>query len=83
METEKKRIIIGSKNISAYIPAVVFELSKSDEIELSAVGSNVNKLERLVRLVSDMSCKPILEKSRKIEKFREIDATICILRRKG
>ena len=81
MSKDLKRIIVGSKSIAAYIPALVFEFSKSDVVELSAVGSNIDKLERLVRLMVDISLKPITESGRKTEKFRDIDATISILQK--
>jgi DNA-binding protein len=78
-----KKIIIGSKSICSYIPAIMFELAKEDKVELSAIGSNINKLERLVKMFEGISMKPIAEDSRRTEKVNELDATVCMLCKKG
>lgn len=79
---KKQRIIVGNKNISAYIPAVMFDLEKFGKAELTAIGGNIDKLERLMKMFIELTKKPLIEKERNHEKFEDTTAVVCVLTRK-
>jgi len=86
-EDEKiKKIIIGNKPIAQYIWAVMIAFSNGKEVVLSAIGKHVNTLERIARLVQDLSATPIIEAGRTTEvlpeKMDRMVATLCHLKRK-
>jgi len=75
---EKGKIIIGSKNIMNYISAVVVEFETNVDVEVSAMGTNINKQERVIKLLSKLGVKEIGRESTKIN---GVQAMICKLRR--
>ena len=81
MNREEKgtnKIIVGSKPITVYIPAAFFAFEQYDEIILSGMGSNINKLERMVKMFSRFGVK---ETQRKIEDLRDSKITVVTLKR--
>lgn len=78
------KIIIGSKPLMNYIEAVCHEFeSGSIEVDLSAIGTNVNKLERIVHMITVLTASPIIDNGRKREPIRDMTAIVCRMRRKG
>jgi len=72
------KIIVGAKSIINYIAAAVFAFENNASIELSAIGSNCNKQDRIVRLLSVFGVR---ETGRYTEKVGEVTAVICCLER--
>lgn len=83
MEKKKSKIIVGRKNFYEYIAPLVIKLSEGEEeIEISAIGSNINKLEGLVRMITEISKSPIVEQGRRKEPVGNMEAVVCVLKRK-
>lgn len=79
-ELQKKPMIIGPKwrqEPEKYIASVVYLFQDSDEIEISAIGSNQFMLERLVKLFDIFNVKEI---NRRRENVRDMIATVCKLK---
>ena len=80
-----KRIKIGSKPVERYILAVVFELEKTDAVEISAIGNGINKLDRIVKILTRISGGSIhVERSLEtVDNKSDLTATVYTLRLKG
>jgi DNA-binding protein len=75
---KENQVVVGSKPLGNYLVATILRFEFNKELEIVGAGSNINKLERIVRLLSNLGVR---EKERRIEKFNNIDSVVCVLER--
>lgn len=75
-----KKIIIGNDDIWVYAFPILYAFENATKIELSAIGNNINMMERLVKMYSNLGVDEI---NRRKEKFKDTTALIITLKRKS
>lgn len=70
---------IGQKNIINYISAVVMSFQEHETIDIRAVGTSINIMERVVKLMTTLG---INEVGRRTEKDGDVEVLVVTLCRK-
>ena len=78
-ELTNNKIIIGSKEMIMYVAPVLISFQANEIVELWSRGSNINKMERIVRLFTIF--EGVKEESRRVEPIDDGEAEIVVLRR--
>jgi DNA-binding protein len=74
------KVIIGAKELKVYLEAVCYEFEKDTEVELHAMGRNVAKLERIVKILKLLGVKEI---NRRIEKKGDLPLIHVVRLKRG
>ena len=74
------KIIIGAKELKVYLEAIAYEFEKHEEIELYAMGRNVEKLERIVKILKIIGAK---ELNRRIEEKENLPLIHVVKLKRG
>lgn len=76
---KETRVRVGPKPLANYIPSIVYHFQDSDEIEISAAGSNIPKMEYLIKLFTVFNVR---EESRAFENNPKMKMQILVVKLK-